>query len=107
MFGQADVLALPSRSEAYGLVLVEAVAAGIPVVGFAPTVEEFRCLLGTDIGEPFDAEAESSADLADKIENVLGRSFDRRDLAERARRVFSWDTLFPQYDRFYKMVLGR
>ncbi len=107
MFEQADVLALPSRSEAYGLVLVEAVAAGIPVVGFAPTVEEFRCLLGTDIGEPFDAQAESPTDLAAKLENVLQRSFDRRDLAERARRVFSWGTLFPEYDRFYKMVLGR
>ena len=107
IFGQADVLALPSRSEAYGLVLVEAVASGIPVVGFAPTVEEFRCLLETDIGEPFDAGVESPADLAAKIENVLQRSFDRRDLAERARRVFSWDTLFPEYDRFYKTVLGR
>ena len=107
MFGQADVLALPSRSEAYGLVLVEAVAAGIPVVGFAPTVEEFRCLLGTDIGEPFDAQKENPADLAVKLEKVLGRPFDRRDLAERARRVFSWETLFPEYDRFYKKMLGQ
>ncbi|MGD0781722.1 MAG: glycosyltransferase, partial [Candidatus Aminicenantales bacterium] len=107
MFSMADVLVLPSRSEAFGLVLVEAVAAGIPVVGFAPTVEEFRCLLGVDIGEPFDADLDSSDALAAKIENVLVRSFDKAELAERSRAVFSWDSLFPAYDRFYHRILGR
>jgi O-antigen/teichoic acid export membrane protein/glycosyltransferase involved in cell wall biosynthesis len=107
MFSQADVLVLPSRSEAFGLVLVEAVAAGVPVVGFAPTVEEFRCLLGADIGEPFDAGAESPDDLAAKIESVLARPFDKADLAERSRRIFSWDSLFPAYDRYYRRMLKR
>jgi O-antigen/teichoic acid export membrane protein/glycosyltransferase involved in cell wall biosynthesis len=107
MFSQADVLALPSRSEAFGLVLVEAVAAGIPVVGFGPTVNEFRSLLGIDIGDPFDANTESADDLAAKIESVLARSFDKADLAERSRRIFSWDSLFPAYDHFYRGILGR
>jgi O-antigen/teichoic acid export membrane protein/glycosyltransferase involved in cell wall biosynthesis len=107
MFSQADVLALPSRSEAFGLVLVEAIAAGIPVVGFAPTVEEFRRRLGIDIGESFDASAESSDALAGKIERVLDRHFDKADLAERSRRMFSWDSLVPAFDRYYRGILGR
>jgi O-antigen/teichoic acid export membrane protein/glycosyltransferase involved in cell wall biosynthesis len=107
MFSRADVLALPSRSEAFGLVLVEAVAAGIPVVGFGPTVEEFRSLLGTDIGEPFDAERETPEELAAKIRSVLARTFDKADLAARGRHIFSWESLFPAYDRYYRRMLGR
>jgi O-antigen/teichoic acid export membrane protein/glycosyltransferase involved in cell wall biosynthesis len=107
MFSQADVLVLPSRSEAFGLVLVEAVAAGIPVIGFAPTVEEFRRLLGIDIGEPFDANAESADALAAKIESVLARPFDKAELSERSHRVFSWESLFPAYDRYCRGILGR
>ncbi len=57
----AELLCLPSRSEAFALVIIEALAAGTPVAGYGPTLVEIRDRLGIDIGEPiFDPTPETS-----------------------------------------------
>ena len=43
---RARLLCLPSRSESFGLVFIEALACGAPVVGFGPVVREIRDELG-------------------------------------------------------------
>ncbi len=48
----AEVLCLPSLSESFGIVMIEALASGTPVVGFGPTFTEIRERLGVEIGEP-------------------------------------------------------
>ena len=50
----AELVCLPSFSESFGLVMIEALAAGAPVAGFGPTLREIRDLLGIDVGEPID-----------------------------------------------------
>lgn len=100
----ADAFVMPSRMESIGLVYVEALAAGTPVVGYHQTVEEFQRRLGTDIGEPFRADAETSADLAAKIAAVLSRPFDRKALRETALGALSWDAQFERIDEVYRRL---
>lgn len=46
----SSLLCVPSTSESFGIVYLEALACGIPVVGFAPTLAEIQTELGTPVG---------------------------------------------------------
>jgi glycosyltransferase involved in cell wall biosynthesis len=84
-FSSADLLCLPSYSEGLPNVVLEAMAAGIPVV--ATRVGGIPEAVGPEAGElcaPRDAEALTAA-----LRRVLDRRFDRQALARLAQR-FSW-----------------
>ncbi|MBM3294019.1 MAG: glycosyltransferase family 4 protein [Candidatus Aminicenantes bacterium] len=102
--GAADVCVVPSRSDALILVFLEALAAGVPIVGFGPSVRELEGLLETRVGEPFDAGRETPDDLAGKILAVLGGGIDRDRLREAIGRRLSWEAQFPAYDDLYRSV---
>ena len=98
---RCDVLAVPSRVEGFGLVAVEALLAGIPVVasrvgGLTEVVEDGVTGLLVPSDDP---EA-----LAGALRQLEGDSVLRAELAERgradARRRFSVDAMMAAYDRF-------
>ncbi|MDD8027115.1 MAG: oligosaccharide flippase family protein [Acidobacteriota bacterium] len=103
-YAEADVFALPSRSEAFPLVFLEALAVGTPIVGFAPAVAEIREILGPDAGSPFDASTGTPAGLAEELLRTLERPVDHVGLAARTAAAFSWDAVFPEFERFYQGV---
>jgi glycosyltransferase involved in cell wall biosynthesis len=95
---RVDLLLLPSAAEGFGLVLIEAMAAGIPVVatnvpGIRDVVRDGQTGL---LVPPF-----SSAELARAIGRVLDDPVLRTRLIEQARddvaRRFTWDVVLPQY----------
>jgi glycosyltransferase involved in cell wall biosynthesis len=91
----AELLCLPSRSEAFALVIIEALAAGTPVAGYGPTLVEIRDRLGIDIGEPiFDPTPEN---IATAIEAVRGRAWDRALLRRAALDAFGPDIVARRY----------
>jgi glycosyltransferase involved in cell wall biosynthesis len=106
--GTCGVFVLPSRTEAMGRVLLEAMAAGKPRLGARiegiPTVIED----GVDglLFRPGDAE-----DLAEKLDRLLGDEDLRRALGEagkaRAAREFNGDAYFARLMDFYGRVLRR
>src|ERR1700693_5274554 len=82
-YHRADVFCLPSRQEGFGIVFLEAMAAGIPIVaGHAPAVVE---LLGNGqygvLVTPGDAPG-----LAEALDGLLGDREERRRLADAGRR---------------------
>ena len=91
----AELLCLPSRSEAFALVIIEALAAGTPVAGYGPTLVEIRDRIGIDIGEPiFDPTPEN---VATAIEAVRSRSWDREGLRRAALDAFGPNVVARRY----------
>jgi phosphatidylinositol alpha-mannosyltransferase len=105
LYQAAAVTVLPSVWEAYGLVLVESLAAGTPVVGTdhggIPDV-----IQGDGVGELFDpgrfsGQTDNTQALAEAILAVLARGKSATiGAACRARAAqLSWHTLGPAYER--------
>ncbi len=100
----ADVFVLPSRFENLPVVLLEAMATGLPVVasavGGVPEIVDERA---GSLVAPGDPEA-----LAAAIAALAGRlaSFDSGDLVERARARFSRDALAGTWDEIYEELIA-
>lgn len=105
LLANARVLILPSYSENFGNVVIEAMAAGCPVivskdVGLAETIQATRAGLVVD-GDP--------DTLSAAMVRLLGDADLRRELGERGRTVaherFSWPIVAEQMEHLYATVL--
>jgi glycosyltransferase involved in cell wall biosynthesis len=105
-YRRADLVVNPSLSEAFGMSLVEAMVAEIPVVatkvgGMVEIVEEGATGLLVEPGEP--------ARLAEAMRHLLERADVRRQMGTAGRRRalthFSWERVVErlalQYERFW------
>jgi len=106
-YNVADVFAMPSRSESFGIVYEESLLAGTPLVGFHPILRELEHLLGIYIGEKFDANKEDEKALAEKIIKVLNTDFDRKFLRKKVIENLSWTTQFNKFDVVYKEIISK
>jgi L-malate glycosyltransferase len=102
----ADLALLPSGSEAFGLVALEAMACGVPViatrVGGIPEVVTHGA--GGWLGEvgAIDDMAEAAIDLLADADRWQTASHEARESARR----FSSDIVIPRYEDFYRKVVG-
>jgi len=104
LFRGADLMAMPSTREGFGLVAVEAMAAGCPVVlsdlpvfheNFTPEVD---CIMAP-VGDQRRLEEACGRVLADR---ALGERLIRGGRATAAR--FSWDTAAAAHEALYEEV---
>ena len=106
-YAAAELLVLPSSLESFGLVLIEAMACGIPVVasdlpGVRSVVSngEDRLLVG-----PGDVD-----DLAQKIRMLLADSGRAREMGVRGREKvetkYAWAAIVPRLAHVYESVLA-
>lgn len=99
-----DLLVLPSEAEGFGLVLIEAMAAGIPVVATdVPGIRDVVRHGETGLLVP----PRRPAALAEAIRTVIGDSALRRRLRQAAaaevRARYTWDVVLPQYMRLLRI----
>ena len=97
MFYQSDLVALPSRTEGFGLVALEAISAGVPILvsGASGIAEALREVEG---GDTVIVESDEDADKwAQRIREMSKESAKEREanamrLRENYRKVYSWRT---------------
>jgi D-inositol-3-phosphate glycosyltransferase len=103
----ADVVLVPSRSESFGLVALEAAACGIPVVG--ASVGGLRTLI-EDGRTGFLVDGRDPAEYADRVQQLLSHPpLARRmgrDAATRARG-YTWSTTAARLRRLYADLTDR
>lgn len=100
----ADVVAMPSRSESFGLVAAEAQASGIPVV--AACVGGLRTIVDHDVSGRL-VRGHDPAVWADVLSEVLASEALRTTYAVGARRVaerFGWSTTADQMLKVYSVA---
>ena len=103
-YAAADVVALPSVQEAFGNVVLEALASGVPVlVSAAAGAAE---VLSGALADGVVARCDDSIELTAKLAQLLARSRDPQFRCE-ARRLgerFSWPRHFQKLDALLKEV---
>jgi N-acetyl-alpha-D-glucosaminyl L-malate synthase BshA len=105
---QADLLVHPSEMESFGLVPLEAISCGVPVLayrvgGLPEVVEDRRCGLLPEVGD-IDGAVEAGVSLLQDEERW--ESYSRRGQAV-AREKFSLGRIVPRYERYFREVLAQ
>jgi len=105
----ARLLVNPSRLEGWSASINEALCCGVPVVGWAPQVEELESLLGMRVGLAFDARAQSAHELATRLlaalEDASLAGLTGTRLARAAREQFSAERFVNGYLSVYRELL--
>jgi len=102
--GACDAFVHANDSEPFGLIVLEAMACGLPIVGVASGgVGE---TVDADVGEL--AERSNPAELAAAIEALFARDHAalRREARRRACERYGWDAVFTRLAALYARVTG-
>jgi len=108
LIGISDLLLLPSETESFGLVALEAMACEVPVVaskvGGLPEVI-------TDGVEGFLVEPKDVEKMAERSLSILSRDSYRREMGKRARATaharFCSTNIISLYENYYRKILNR
>ena len=104
---KSDVLVLPSREEGFGLVLLEAMALGVPVV--ATNVGGIPEILEDNVSGIL-VEKNNPEQLAGAIVKVLEDEEIRKTIIENGRekaKRFTWEKMCGEIDRLYEGIGAR
>jgi glycosyltransferase involved in cell wall biosynthesis len=103
----ADLFALPSQSENFGIAIAEAMAAALPVV-VTPGVQIATEIAAAEAGEVV---AGTASALTEAIAGVLADREHRRKLGQNGRalveRRYSWDAIAGQLAQAYADIVNR
>jgi N-acetyl-alpha-D-glucosaminyl L-malate synthase BshA len=108
MISLADVMLLPSEKESFGLVALEAMACGVPVIatrigGLPEVVADQECGYLAEVG---DVPEMIRRTLELLLDPELYQRFSQAAIA-RSRNTFCHETITSQYERLYRRMLDR
>ena len=102
---KADIFVRPSLSEGLGIAFLEAMAAGIPIIGTAVGgIPDF--LIDGETG--LFCKVNDPEDLADKINMILNNEMLKQRLIENAKKLveerYSWDKIAKEYEKIFNSL---
>ena len=107
MFHESDVIALPSRTEGFGLVALEAISAGIPVLvagesGIAEALQE------VEGGKSVIVESDDAKEWSQRIQQLYNKTPEERQngaklLRENYKKTYPWSS---ECEKFERMIHG-
>ena len=106
LYKAADVFVFPSIKEGWGLVVLEAMAAGVPVIasGIEPMTEYLTDGENAVLIKPTDYQTLAN-EVVRLLENPeLGRELARKGLA--TARAYSWENTALKHIEYYDSILG-
>jgi len=105
-YAECSVFVLPSKNESFGIVILEAMATGKPIV--ATNVGGISEIL-TDEREGYLVEYGNVKQMAEKIIKLLSEKNLRKSMGDSGRehaKKFTWQTIAKQTVDYYKEILG-
>jgi glycosyltransferase involved in cell wall biosynthesis len=109
VLAHSRALVNPSRLEGFSIALLEALACGTPVIGWADQVRELEQWWGVPVGAPFDGRTQTAGELAEVIHALLEgptqRQEARGEMAAHARRSFTLERYGEENVRLYRQML--
>ena len=105
MFREPDMVAIPSRTEGFGLVALEAISAGIPVL-VAGETGIAEALLEVEGGKSVIVESDNPEEWAQRIQQLSRQSPAEREhnaklLRDNYNKTYSWSN---ECERFKRMI---
>ena len=112
LFCEVDMVIMPSKSEGFGLIALEALSAGLPILvgsnsGFARVIKNLPFGKFSIVTDPVDPARWAAAieDVRDRHDVVLEES---EILKERYSKKYCWKTQCEELvDRLWKIVFGK
>ena len=116
--GKAVALVVPSRSESFGLVYVEAMLEGAAVIGYGPVIREFWDLLNLtddekELVSPLPEGEIDPLELASIINTTIERRLEPKgheameSIRQKAEKQFCWSRVAKNMVNVYSEVIGR
>lgn len=103
IYNISDVLLVPSRKEAFGLVIIEAGACGTPVIG--SNEGGIPDIINNKIGMLI--EKEDYKELATNVKKIINKEviFKRKEISNYIKKEYSQDKLIKKLIEIYKEIL--
>ena len=101
LYRKSKIMVLPSNSESFGLVYIEAALNGVPVIGFEPVINEFNQYFGFDIGVAYSPNDEGIELLQKKFTDLYNSDITLSRKKEQIQKRISWDTKISEFIDVY------
>ncbi|MFW6016833.1 MAG: glycosyltransferase family 4 protein [bacterium] len=104
MYRQSDIFIMPSYNETFGLVYIEAMSQGLPIIYTRNEGVDGYFKEGS-VG--YAVNPDDIDDIVEKIKKIAGNYAEMSDNAVKEAQRFSWDKVSDQYIKIYKGLVSK